>query len=56
MNQPGIFDEIVLYFWSILEDFSDKQTGKNEKGVVASPKELEFLKTLWLCFDQGKLI
>ncbi|MBD6620506.1 hypothetical protein FNW02_33190 [Komarekiella sp. 'clone 1'] len=41
---------IVLYFWSILEDCSDRRTRKNEKGVVASPKELEFLKALWLRF------
>jgi hypothetical protein len=30
LNQPGIFDEIVLYFRSILKDFPDKRTGKNK--------------------------
>jgi hypothetical protein len=30
LNQPGIFDEIVLYFRSILEDLPDKRTGKNK--------------------------
>ncbi len=31
LNQPSIFDEIVLYFRSILEDFPDKRTGKNKR-------------------------
>lgn len=31
MDQPGIFDEIVLYFRSILENFPDKRTGKNKR-------------------------
>jgi DNA-binding NarL/FixJ family response regulator len=30
LNQPGIFDEIVLYFRSILEDLPDKRIGKNK--------------------------
>lgn len=30
MNQPGIFDEIVLYFRSIVKEFPDKRTGKNK--------------------------
>lgn len=31
MNQPGIFDEIVQYFQSILKDLPDKRTGKNKR-------------------------
>ena len=30
MNQPRDFDEIVLYFRSILDNFPDKRTGKNK--------------------------
>lgn len=30
MNQPRIFDEIVLYFRSILKDLPDKRTGQNK--------------------------
>ena len=30
LKQPGIFDEIVLYFRSILEDLPDKRRGKNK--------------------------
>lgn len=30
MTQLGIFDEIVLYFRSIVEEFPDKRTGKNK--------------------------
>ncbi len=35
MNQPGIFDEIVLYFRSILEGFPDKRTGKNKRYQIS---------------------
>ena len=31
MNQPSIFDEIVLYLRSTLEGFPDKRTGKNKR-------------------------
>ena len=31
MNQPSNFEEIVLYFRSILEDFPDKRKGKNKR-------------------------
>lgn len=31
MNQPSSFDEIVLYFRSILDDFPDQRTGKNKR-------------------------
>jgi hypothetical protein len=31
LNQLSDFDEIVLYFRSILEDFPDQRKGKNKR-------------------------